>query len=91
MISKEVLSVALDALRNHRLRSALTMLGIIIGVAAMITMVALGQGAQKSVRDASSRSAPICSPRIPGRAFAAGVASDNRVSLTVDDAGGACA
>ena len=50
MFYKEVMRVALQALRNHRLRSLLTMLGIIIGVAAMITMVALGQGAQKSVQ-----------------------------------------
>jgi len=39
MFYKEVMRVALQALRNHRLRSLLTMLGIIIGVAAMITMV----------------------------------------------------
>jgi putative ABC transport system permease protein len=40
---------ALDALRLHKLRSALTMLGIIIGVAAVIAMVAVGGGARQKV------------------------------------------
>jgi putative ABC transport system permease protein len=42
---------ALDALRLHKLRSALTMLGIIIGVAAVIAMVAVGGGARQQVVD----------------------------------------
>jgi putative ABC transport system permease protein len=45
------LRVALAALRINKLRSALTMLGIIIGVAAVITMVAVGAGAQARVED----------------------------------------
>jgi putative ABC transport system permease protein len=40
---------ALDALRLHKLRSALTMLGIVIGVAAVIAMVAIGGGAREQV------------------------------------------
>ena len=40
---------ALDALRLHKLRSALTMLGIVIGVAAVIAMVAVGGGAREQV------------------------------------------
>ena len=40
---------ALDALRLHKLRSALTMLGIIIGVAAVIAMMAVGAGARERV------------------------------------------
>ncbi|MEW5873991.1 MAG: ABC transporter permease [Candidatus Zixiibacteriota bacterium] len=47
----EALSVSLSALRSNKMRSSLTMLGIIIGVAAMITMVALGTGAKKAVED----------------------------------------
>ena len=38
-----------DAVRSHRLRSALTMLGILIGIAAVILTVGLGQGAQQKV------------------------------------------
>ena len=44
------LAVALRALRVNALRSGLTMLGIIIGVAAVITMVAVGAGAQDRVQ-----------------------------------------
>jgi putative ABC transport system permease protein len=43
------LSTAWRALGRHRLRAALTMLGITIGIAAVITMVSLGQGAKKVV------------------------------------------
>ncbi|HEX4882541.1 MAG TPA: ABC transporter permease [Casimicrobiaceae bacterium] len=45
------LKVALAALRTNKLRSALTMLGIIIGVAAVIAMVGVGAGAQARVED----------------------------------------
>ena len=41
--------IAVKALRRHKLRTGLTMLGITIGVAAVITMVALGTGAQETV------------------------------------------
>jgi len=42
---------ALRALATNLLRSVLTMLGIIIGVAAVITMIAIGGGAQKRVEE----------------------------------------
>lgn len=45
------LRIALRALGRHKLRTALTTLGITIGVAAVITMVALGTGAQETVAD----------------------------------------
>src|SRR5438105_4708912 len=44
-----ILRVALKALNRNKMRTALTMLGMIIGVAAVITMVALGTGAQTSI------------------------------------------
>jgi len=47
----ESFSVSLAALRANKVRSFLTMLGIIIGVAAVIAMIALGQGAKKAVED----------------------------------------
>ena len=53
----EVLRIAFAALRANILRSLLTMLGIVIGVAAVIAMIALGDGAQKSVRDRIASSA----------------------------------
>ena len=45
------LRVALLALRINKMRSALTMLGIIIGVAAVIVMIAVGNGAQARVEE----------------------------------------
>ncbi|HET7619886.1 MAG TPA: ABC transporter permease [Vicinamibacterales bacterium] len=44
-----ILRVALSALRRNLLRTALTMLGLIIGVAAVISMVALGAGARTAI------------------------------------------
>jgi putative ABC transport system permease protein len=46
-----ILRIALGALRVNKLRSALTMLGIIIGVAAVIVMIAVGNGAQARVEE----------------------------------------
>ena len=45
----EAIRVALDALRANRLRSLLTMLGVIIGVAAVVVLVAIGSGAKEEV------------------------------------------
>ena len=47
----ETLRTAVDAVRSHRLRSILTLLGMLIGIAAVILTVGLGQGAQVAVRD----------------------------------------
>jgi putative ABC transport system permease protein len=49
MTLADAILTAADALRLHKLRSALTMLGIIIGVAAVIAMVAVGGGAREQV------------------------------------------
>jgi len=45
------LKVALNALRSNKMRSALTMLGVIIGVAAVIAMLAVGTGASRRIAD----------------------------------------
>src|SRR5256885_11466699 len=47
----QILRIAMRALARNKLRSALTMLGIIIGVAAVIAMVSVGQGAQQQAQD----------------------------------------
>jgi putative ABC transport system permease protein len=46
-----IIRIALRALARNKMRSVLTMLGIIIGVGAVIAMVGVGQGAQKAVQD----------------------------------------
>ena len=51
MTFREGLRIALRALRVNALRSALTMLGIVIGVAAVIAMVAIGAGAHTQVAE----------------------------------------
>lgn len=45
-----LLKIALKALSNNKMRGFLTMLGIIIGVASVITMLAIGQGSKKSIQ-----------------------------------------
>ncbi len=85
MLLGEIVAVALEALRANKLRSLLTMLGIIIGVGAVITMIALGSGAQKSVQDRIQALGPTLLSVYPGQSFMRGVASNNRVSLTLDD------
>ena len=51
MILGELVQVSISSLQANKVRSFLTMLGIIIGVAAVITMISLGQGAKKAVSD----------------------------------------
>jgi putative ABC transport system permease protein len=51
MLIGEVVRVAVGAIKANALRSILTTLGIVIGVGAVITMVALGDGAQQRVED----------------------------------------
>jgi putative ABC transport system permease protein len=46
----ETLRTALDGVRSHRLRSALTVLGIVIGIAAVILTVGFGEGASVQIR-----------------------------------------
>jgi len=82
----EIWAVAIQAIRANKLRSFLTMLGIIIGVGAVITMIALGSGAQKAVQDQIQSLGTNLLTVMPGQSFMRGVASDQRVSLTVDDA-----
>jgi putative ABC transport system permease protein len=48
---RETLRTAVEAVQQHRLRSLLTMLGIVIGISSVILTVGLGQGAQDEVRD----------------------------------------
>ncbi len=50
MNGTNLFKIALKALTNNKMRAFLTMLGIIIGVASVITMIAIGQGSKKSIQ-----------------------------------------
>ena len=50
MNGTNLFKIALRALANNKLRAFLTMLGIIIGVASVITMLAIGQGSKRSIQ-----------------------------------------
>lgn len=86
MLFDEIFRVALGAIRANKLRSFLTALGIVIGVGAVITMVALGSGAQKAVQEQIESLGTNLLSIYAGQSFNRGVASADRVSLTSDDA-----
>ncbi len=81
----EIARVALDALRVNKLRSLLTMLGIIIGVGAVIAMVALGNGAQQSVQDRIASLGTTLLQVNPQRVVQAGIQTTSLRKLTPDD------
>ena len=85
----ETLRTAYDALRTRRLRSALTMLGILIGIAAVMLTVGLGQGAQKQVTDQINKLGSNLLIVTPGSSTSASGVRGGRGSattLTMDDA-----
>ena len=82
----EIFFVALQAIRSNKLRAFLTALGIVIGVSAVITMVALGSGAQKAVQEQIENLGTNLLSISAGQHRHRGVASADRVSLTSDDA-----
>jgi len=86
MLLGEIIRVALGALRANKLRSLLTMLGIVIGVAAVIAVVALGTGAQTAVKDRISSLGTTLLTVIPGQQRGMGVTFDQSMKLTMDDA-----
>jgi putative ABC transport system permease protein len=80
--------IALRALRVNKLRSALTMLGIVIGVGAVITMVAVGAGAQARVAEQIQSLGSNMIIVLSGSASAGGVrlGSGSQLTITEDDA-----
>ena len=85
MTAFETIRVALESIIHNLLRSTLTMLGIIIGVAAVIAIIALITGAQRAVDEQISGLGARVLSVTPGQSFWRGVASQNRVSMTIDD------
>ncbi len=86
MLITEILKVAIESIRVNKLRSFLTMLGIIIGIAAVITMVALGEGAQRSVQERIAGLGTNVLTVRPGQQFV-GRVDRGSARLTASDAG----
>ncbi|MDH3615940.1 MAG: ABC transporter permease [Gammaproteobacteria bacterium] len=85
MLITETIRIALSSIRGNIFRAMLTMLGIIIGVAAVITMVALGTGAQRAIDEQmEALGGDILSIRSSSW-FSRGVARDQQ-TLTTGDA-----
>lgn len=82
------LSAALVALRRNVMRSALTALGIIIGIAAVIAMMEVGQGSRKAVQQNIASMGANTLLVLPGAASSGGVTmgSGSVQTLTPDDA-----
>lgn len=82
-----LLKIALKALNNNKLRCFLTMLGIIIGVASVITMLAIGQGSKDSIKAQISEMGSNMIMIHPGNMQRGGVrqSADDNQTLTVAD------
>ena len=85
MLFLELLIVSMGAIRANLLRSVLTTLGIVIGIAAVITMVALGEGAQQRVEQQIVRMGTTVVTIRPGQQFSHGV-SRGSTQMSIDDA-----
>ena len=85
MLIGETFAVALSSIRANALRSVLTMLGIIIGVGAVITMVALGTGAQKAVEARIAALGANVFTVFAGQARSGAVMITDRTVLSTDD------
>ena len=81
----ETVRLALDSMRGNAFRAALTMLGVIIGVAAVIAMLALGRGAQAAVDEQLASLGADVLTVTTGMRWLSGVARDQQ-TLTFDDA-----
>ena len=83
-----VVAAAVLAIARNMMRSALTMLGVFIGVAALIAMVAVGQGANEAVRKEIARLGTNLVVVLPGARTMGGVraGSGSASTLTVSDA-----
>jgi putative ABC transport system permease protein len=79
------LRIALRALRRNKLRSFLTMLGIIIGVGAVIAMVAIGEGAKATIRSQIASLGTNVLIVLPGTLTQGGVRTGSGAAITLMD------
>ena len=80
----EIFRIALESIKANLFRASLTMLGIIIGVGAVITMLAAGAGAQKRIDDQIASLGANILTISSAQFFARGVSRDQQ-TLVVDD------
>jgi putative ABC transport system permease protein len=85
MLLGETIVVAFQSIRANKLRAVLTMLGIIIGVGAVITMVALGSGAQKAVEDRIAALGANVLTVFAGQGRFGGIRITDQTILSTDD------
>jgi macrolide transport system ATP-binding/permease protein len=87
-LASMVVASSFQAVRRNAMRSVLTMLGVLIGVAALMAMVAVGQGASESVRQQIESLGTNLVVVLPGASRAGGVRSGfgSSPTLSVDDA-----
>ena len=85
MLVSETIRISLSSIRGNLFRALLTMLGIIIGVGAVITMVALGTGAQRAIDEQMQAFGGDILSIQSSAWFSRGVAR-NTQTLTTDDA-----
>jgi putative ABC transport system permease protein len=86
MLIWQVIKIALRDIVANKLRSSLTMLGIIIGVGAIITMISVGEGAKKQVTESIQRFGTNLLRVRPGAARIGHVRTGSVETLTTDDA-----
>jgi putative ABC transport system permease protein len=84
MLLGEIIRVALQSIRANLFRASLTMLGIIIGVGAVITMLAAGAGAQKNIDDQIAALGSNILTINASQFFSRGV-SRNQLTLKIED------
>ncbi len=84
---KNLIKVAFKSIIKNKMRTLLTMLGIIIGVASVIAMVAIGKGAEKRIQDQIASMGTNLLTVFPGSMQSRGVrmGPDSGVQLTLDD------
>lgn len=83
MNGTNLFKIALRALNNNKLRAFLTMLGIIIGVASVITMLAIGQGSKRSIQAQISEMGSNMIMIHPGADMRGGVRQDASAMQTL--------
>lgn len=86
MLFWQVIKVAARAILSNKLRSILTMLGIIIGVAAIIAMTSIGEGAKEQVVQSISRFGTNLLRVRPGAARLGHIRTGTVETLTIEDA-----